>query len=202
MAAGRMLSKKELTSRLTKKGAAPEDAADTADWLEELVFPEWGMENGHIPHPTLGLSLAEGQGHTGNQPLVGGKAQKRLGIIRPDVLPQAVENRLVAAHFHILPTQEEGQPHQGIEPVDAQSQIAQQLPQGVTPMQVMPLVGDDKAALLLGGIPGQIDFRTEQADHKGRLDIICDEDIISKWNYNRQLAPQFDIGNDTINSHA
>ena len=36
MAAGRMLSKKELTSRLTKKGASPEDAADTADWLEEL----------------------------------------------------------------------------------------------------------------------------------------------------------------------
>lgn len=36
MAAGRMLSKKELTSRLTRKGASPEDAADTADWLEEL----------------------------------------------------------------------------------------------------------------------------------------------------------------------
>lgn len=27
---------KELTSRLTRKGASPEDAADTADWLEEL----------------------------------------------------------------------------------------------------------------------------------------------------------------------
>lgn len=36
MAAGRMLSKKELTSRLTRKGASPEDAVDTADWLEEL----------------------------------------------------------------------------------------------------------------------------------------------------------------------
>lgn len=36
MASGRMLSKKELTERLTKKGALPEDAADTADWLEEL----------------------------------------------------------------------------------------------------------------------------------------------------------------------
>ena len=36
MASGRMLSKKELTERLTKKGAAPEAAADTADWLEEL----------------------------------------------------------------------------------------------------------------------------------------------------------------------
>ena len=36
MASGRMLSKRERTSRLTKKGAAPEDAADTADWLEEL----------------------------------------------------------------------------------------------------------------------------------------------------------------------
>lgn len=36
MASGRMLSKKELTDRLTKKGASPEDAADTADWLEGL----------------------------------------------------------------------------------------------------------------------------------------------------------------------
>lgn len=36
MASGRMLSKKELTERLTKKGASPEDAADTADWLEGL----------------------------------------------------------------------------------------------------------------------------------------------------------------------
>ena len=36
MASGRMLSKKELTERLTKKGASPEDAADTADWLEDL----------------------------------------------------------------------------------------------------------------------------------------------------------------------
>ena len=36
MASSRMLSKKELTERLTKKGASPEDAADTADWLEGL----------------------------------------------------------------------------------------------------------------------------------------------------------------------
>ena len=36
IASGRMLSKKELTERLTKKGASPEDAADTADWLEGL----------------------------------------------------------------------------------------------------------------------------------------------------------------------
>ena len=36
MASGRMLSKKELTERLTKKGASPDDAADTADWLEDL----------------------------------------------------------------------------------------------------------------------------------------------------------------------
>lgn len=36
MASGRMLSKKELTERLTKKGASPDDAAETADWLEDL----------------------------------------------------------------------------------------------------------------------------------------------------------------------
>ena len=36
MASGRMLSKKEVQHRLTKKGATEEQAADTADWLETL----------------------------------------------------------------------------------------------------------------------------------------------------------------------
>ena len=36
MASGRMLSKKEVQRRLTKKGASPDDAAETADWLEDL----------------------------------------------------------------------------------------------------------------------------------------------------------------------
>lgn len=36
MASSRMLSKKELAERLTKKGAAAADAAAAADWLEEL----------------------------------------------------------------------------------------------------------------------------------------------------------------------
>ena len=36
MASGRMLSKKEVQHRLTKKGATEEQAADTADWLEML----------------------------------------------------------------------------------------------------------------------------------------------------------------------
>lgn len=36
MASGRMLSRKELTNRLSRKGVAPEDAAETADWLESL----------------------------------------------------------------------------------------------------------------------------------------------------------------------
>lgn len=36
MASGRMLSKKEVQRRLTKKGATEEQAADTADWLETL----------------------------------------------------------------------------------------------------------------------------------------------------------------------
>lgn len=36
MAGSRMLSKKELAERLVKKGAEPEEAAETACWLEEL----------------------------------------------------------------------------------------------------------------------------------------------------------------------
>ncbi len=36
IASGRMLSKKELTDRLQRRGAAQEEAAETADWLEEL----------------------------------------------------------------------------------------------------------------------------------------------------------------------
>ena len=36
IASSRMLSKKELTDRLARRGATEEEAADTADWLEEL----------------------------------------------------------------------------------------------------------------------------------------------------------------------
>ena len=36
IASSRMLSKKELTNRLARRGATEEEAADTADWLEEL----------------------------------------------------------------------------------------------------------------------------------------------------------------------
>lgn len=36
MASGRMLSKKEVQRRLTKKGATDQQAADTADWLENV----------------------------------------------------------------------------------------------------------------------------------------------------------------------
>lgn len=36
MASSRMLSKKELTERLEKKGVAPETADETAEWLESL----------------------------------------------------------------------------------------------------------------------------------------------------------------------
>lgn len=36
IASGRMLSKKELTDRLQRRGATEEEAADTADWLEDL----------------------------------------------------------------------------------------------------------------------------------------------------------------------
>ena len=36
IASGRMLSKKELTDRLERRGATEEEAADTAEWLEDL----------------------------------------------------------------------------------------------------------------------------------------------------------------------
>lgn len=36
MASGRMLSRRELTDRLNRKGVAPDDAAETVDWLESL----------------------------------------------------------------------------------------------------------------------------------------------------------------------
>ena len=36
IASSRMLTKKELTDRLARRGATEDEAADTADWLEEL----------------------------------------------------------------------------------------------------------------------------------------------------------------------
>ena len=73
----------------------------------------------HIQHPALGVTLAEGKGHPGHHALVGGQPQKRLGIIRPDVLPQPLDDGFITAHFHVLPGKAKGQPHQRIEPVQA-----------------------------------------------------------------------------------
>ena len=75
-----------------------------------------------VPDASAGVALAEGKGHPRHDAPAGGKAQKGGGVVRPDVLAQFLDHRLVAAHLHVLPRQNERRPHQRVEPVDAQGQ--------------------------------------------------------------------------------
>lgn len=70
----------------------------------------------------------------------------------------------------------------------------------VESLDVVLLMENNILLFLISEITGQVDFWTEQADHKGRLDIICDEDIVPQWNDHRQFAPQPDIGDNTVKS--
>ena len=49
----------------------------------------WALPPGHITNPPLGVSLTEGQRHTGENTLMGRQPQQGLGIICPDLYPQS-----------------------------------------------------------------------------------------------------------------
>ncbi|MBQ0038075.1 MAG: regulatory protein RecX [Clostridiales bacterium] len=61
MASSRMLSKKELTERLLKKGVAQDEASDTADWLEELGAVDDAAYAGVVVRHYAGMGYGAGR---------------------------------------------------------------------------------------------------------------------------------------------
>ena len=123
----------------------------------------------HEFHALSRVALAEGQGGRGEAPS-GGEIQKALGVVAADLGTQALQHRLVAAQLHVPAAQEEAQPHQGVEPVDAHRQPEQGLDDGVPVAQVELLVEEDVFPLLVFQVRGQVDGSHQ---HEGRPDAVA-----------------------------
>ena len=128
---------------------------------------------------------------------MGCQPQERLRIIRPNLLPQMLDDRFVTAHLHILPGKAERQPHQRIEPVQAQGAIAQQLPHMVAPADMVLLVGNDEPALVHRGAGGQVDPGPEYPQDEGGSNAVGKIDFPLQRRSLRQSAAQ-----DPILDHA
>ena len=98
----------------------------------------------------FGIALAEGQRRPGDDAPSGGKAQEGRGVVRPDAIAQLLHHRLITAHLHVLGEENKCNPDQGIEPMDAQGEKGQSLDDMVAPADVVLLMEDDVALLLLG----------------------------------------------------
>ena len=161
----------------------------------------WLLPPGHVDDSALGVPLAEGQGHSGNGALMGGQAKQGRRVVRPNLGAQLLDDRFIAAHFHILGCKDKGRPGQGIEPVEAQGQVAQQLPQRVAPADVPLLMGEDEFLLLPGKAGGQINPGAENPHHKGRIDAIRHIDPFPGKGCSRKLFVQTEILCGAVKGH-
>ena len=76
---------------------------------------------------------------------------------------------LVTGHLNILAQQDVADPHQGIEPVEHQGQKANELDPVIPLVQVGALVGQNLLPGVVADPGGNVDFRLQKAQHKGRF---------------------------------
>ena len=132
----------------------------------------------HIHYATFRVSLTEGKGRQRNEAVRRCKTQQRSSVLCPDFRTVHANHRFIAAHLHVLCGQYECQPHQRIEPVDAQGDIAKQLPEGIPSLDVAALVGNNVPSLSFRQSGGKIDLRADQALDEGGRDVVPKVDIL------------------------
>ena len=158
------------------------------------LFPPGQMANppGRVPG-------AEGQGQA--HPPSGGQLQQRGGVVRPGGAVHPPHHGLVAGGLHILPGQREGQPDQGVEPVEGQRREGQGLPPGVAPAEVAALMAQDVLPRLGWQRGGQIDLRPRQPQDKGRGNPLGQIDAPLQGHGGAELAAQPKIGYPSPQGH-
>ena len=117
--------------------------------------------------------LPKGNGTGGVVHPVGGAFQQRLGIGLPLRKGKKLHHPFVAGHLNILAKQHIGQPHQRIEPVHRQSQIAHQLEPVIPLFQMGALVSQNEVPGLRAHPGGDVNPGLQKAQNKGGFDLIA-----------------------------
>ena len=123
----------------------------------------------HVQDALFGIGFSEGH-RTGGDPCgLSAAGQQRGGIGFSLSQGHVFHHMLVTSQLHIPAEQAVAQPHQGIEPVDAQNPVAQDLEPVVMPGDVGILMVEDKSLLLIAQAHGQVNSRREKAQDEGRV---------------------------------
>ena len=129
-----------------------------------------------------------------------GKVKKRTAVCLC-LTAQFPEYPLIAAHLHIPAHEEEGRPHCGIEPVDRQQKIGQQLHPMVSPADMDPLMGKDIGAFFLPQPRRDVDPGWQQAQDEGYPDTVGGKNALFQGRRVRKPSLHPDIPDDPQSQH-
>ena len=125
----------------------------------------------NVPDPAFHTRLPKGRGPGHGQTGACREAEQGSAVgLRGAAL--RCQHLFIAAHFHILVHQGEGEPDQGIEPVNREQQKRECLDQMIPTPQVIPLMGQDIAQRLFLQAQRQIDPRPDQPKNKRGADAV------------------------------
>ena len=158
------------------------------------LFPAQGVADAG-----LDPALPEGQGAGTGETSAHGEGEQGLAVGPAAAAP--AQHRLVAAHLHVPAHPGEGQPDQGVEPVEAEDQIAQQLHQMVPPGQVEALVGQHTGQALPLQPVGEIDPGPQEAQQKRGAHQLRLPDVCFQTHGGPQTAAQAEVAPDAPEQH-
>ena len=141
-------------------------------------YPQQAHKEGRLAVVQGGLNavfhtdLTKSHGAGGVVHLIGAAPQQGRGVGFPLAQLHKLHHPLVAGNLNVLAQHQVGNPHQGIEPVQRQGDKGDHLDPVVALLQVSALMGEDLLAGGLAHTAGNVDFRLDKAQHKGRLNFI------------------------------
>ena len=141
--------------------------------------PELGLLIGqYILDPAFYAVLAESYGARESILLGGGALQQHAGVGLSLDGGHVLHRPLVAAHFQVPAEEPPGKPHHGLEPIDADEKIANQLPPGVLVLQMGLLMGQNKSLTKGIQLGRDVYFGPHKAQHKGAGNTVTEIDIV------------------------
>ena len=164
--------------------------------------PEFGLAVlKYAPDAGLGAHFAKGQRAGGHGAAGNAVSQQGGGIAPAAAVVHVSDHRFVTGLLHVPAEHGVGKPAQGIEPVHAEQQIAQRLPDVIPPPQMGALMGQHIVGQLPVHVRGQIDAGLCDAQHKGRADVVAQVYIFAQTDGHLHLLQQPDIADQSVEQH-
>ena len=149
-------------------------------------------------HARFDVPLAECQRAGRDSSSRRGAGQQRLRIVRARRTVQPLDDFFIARELDVAAEEDVGDPHQRVEPVQREHEVAQHLPPVVAAGEVRVLVRDDIRRRPLVHVHGKINVRLHHAEDERRIDKFALVDVISQQNRRCELSFQLSRAHERV----